>query len=139
MAWVVDTCLVIDVLEHDPTFGAVTAKFLDTHTAAGLVLCPVSYIEMAPAFLGDEHRQREFLEQVGIEYRHPWAWEDTLLAHQAWNGHVTRRRAQQAGRRPVADVLIGAFALRMDGLLTRNPADFKALFPKLRVATPPRA
>lgn len=136
MAWVVDTCLVLDVLEHDPVYGSTTAACLDAHADAGLVLCPVSYIELAPAFLGDEHRQSDFLDRVGIDYQQPWTWEDTTRAHQGWNVHVIRRREQQAGRRPVADVLIGAFALRFHGLLTRNAGDFRSLFPKLRIVAP---
>jgi hypothetical protein len=39
-------------------------------------------------------------------------------------------------RRPVADVLIGAFALRHQGLLTRNADDFGKLFPSLRLIAP---
>jgi predicted nucleic acid-binding protein len=36
----------------------------------------------------------------------------------------------------VADVLIGAFAAVRTGLLTRNPDDFKRIFPALTVKTP---
>jgi predicted nucleic acid-binding protein len=36
----------------------------------------------------------------------------------------------------VADVLIGALALRHDGLITRNGDDFLALYPKLRIVDP---
>ena len=31
MAWVVDTCLLIDVAEADPAFGIGSAKLLDTN------------------------------------------------------------------------------------------------------------
>ncbi len=133
MAWVVDTCLVIDVLDDDAAFGAASAALLDAHAAAGLVLCPVSYIELAPTFLGDARRQHEFLDKVGIEHQTPWVWEDTVQAHKAWHAHVTRRRERKAGRRPVADVLIGAFAMRFEGLLTRNATDFATLFPNLNL------
>jgi len=136
MAWVVDTCLVIDVLEHDPAFGATTAAFLDAHVENGLVLCPVSYVELAPAFLGDDQRQREFLDKVGIDYGVAWEWPDTVAAHRVWHAHVVKRRDRHALRRSIADVLIGAFALRQQGLLTRNTADFKALIPRLRLAAP---
>jgi hypothetical protein len=42
MAWVVDTCLLIDVAEADPTFGAASARLLDLKRAEGLTICPVS-------------------------------------------------------------------------------------------------
>ncbi len=45
MAWVVDTCLVIDVAEADPTFGVASAKLLDNKRADGLTICPI-YPEM---------------------------------------------------------------------------------------------
>jgi hypothetical protein len=53
VAWVVDTCLLIDVAVADPTFGNASARLLDARQAAGLVLCPVTYIELAPVFAGD--------------------------------------------------------------------------------------
>lgn len=136
MSWVVDTCVVIDILDDDPEFGGASAALLDKMHVDGLVLCPVSYIELAPAFLGDGARQREFLDQVGIDYSAAWAWPDTQAAHRAWAVQVQLRRAGRAPRRPVADVLIGAFASTRQGLLTRNPDDFALLFPMLTVASP---
>jgi predicted nucleic acid-binding protein len=133
---VVDTCLVIDVLDDDPEFGLASAALIDRMSADGLVVCPVSYIELAPAFLGDGARQREFLDQVGIDYSAGWAWPDTQAAHKAWALQVQLRRAGRAPRRPVADILIGAFASTRRGLLTRNPGDFATVFPTLAIAAP---
>lgn len=48
MAWVVDTCLVLDVAMRDPVFGVATANLFDAKRSEGLVLCPVSYVELAP-------------------------------------------------------------------------------------------
>jgi hypothetical protein len=53
MAWVVDTCMLIDVLEDDPRFGRSSALTLDSYAAEGLVVCPITYAELSPAFLGD--------------------------------------------------------------------------------------
>ena len=136
MAWVVDTCLVLDVLEDDPEFGKASARLLDRKAADELVICPVTYIELAPAFLSDVARQNEFLEGVGIRFHVDWTWDDVLAAHRAWQRQVTARRAGGARRRPVADIMLGAFALRHHGLLTRNAADFKTLFPNLTVIVP---
>ncbi len=68
MIWVVDTCIVIDVLENDPEFGHASAELLDKMIADGIALCPVSYVELAPAFLGVSQRQNEFLDSIGIQY-----------------------------------------------------------------------
>ena len=77
-------------------------------------------MELAPAFLGDASRQRASLEQVGIDISEPWGWTDTLAAHKRWARHVDRRRRRQAARRPVADILIGAFASNRAGLLSTS-------------------
>jgi predicted nucleic acid-binding protein len=136
MAWVVDTCMLIDVAEGDPQFGAQSAHLLDRRRAVGLLISPVSYIEMSPLFNGVAERQKEFLEGIGVHWTNAWTWPDTTEAHQTWYQYMLRRRRRQIGKRPIADVLIGAFASRFDGLLTRNAKDFRALFPDLRIDTP---
>lgn len=139
MAWVVDTCLLIDVLEQDPAFGSFSADLLDRHAEEGLVISPITYAELAPAFEGDRDLQDEFLDGVGVAYREDWTWDDTLRAHRAWHAHTLRRRLGQAPKRPLADLLIGAFALRFQGLLTRNPSDFQATFRSLTLRLPTQA
>lgn len=138
MAWVVDTCVLIDVLEDDPKFGQDSALALDAHAAEGLTICPVTYAELAPAFDGDQTLQDEFLTEVGVDFHQDWTWEDTLCAHEAWHGFIQRKRAGLVPRRPLADILIGAFASRHQGLVTRNPNDFKPSFPDLDLRAPPR-
>ncbi len=136
MAWVVDTCVLIDVISEDARFGEVSADCLMDYSKKGLVVSPVSYIEMAPSFYGDQRGQDSFLNEVGVEYTLPWEWADTLAAHTAWFRYVTLKREKKMKRKPIADVQIGAFALRFDGLITRNARDFKKLFPKLKIKEP---
>ena len=136
MAWVVDTCMLIDVLEDDPEFGATSARLLDDHAPEGLVASPITYAELAPAFEGHLKLQDEFLAGVGVEFREPWTWEDTLATHSAWYAHVARRRGGEGRRRPPADIMIGAFAQRFQGLITRNPEDFQVTFPTLPLRVP---
>ncbi|HEV2853993.1 MAG TPA: type II toxin-antitoxin system VapC family toxin [Thermoanaerobaculia bacterium] len=136
MAWVVDTCVLLDVLEGDPEFGHPSALLLDSHAAEGLTVCPVTYTELAPAFEGDANLQDEFLRGVGVDFRQDWTWEDTLRAHESWNRFIQRRRARLVPKRPLADILIGAFALRHQGLITRNSEDFGAVFPELPLQVP---
>ena len=135
MIWVVDTCVVIDVLENDPEFGQASATLLDRMAPEGIALCPVSYVELAPAFLGDQRRQNEFLNGIGIQYTISWSWQDTQNAHRAWERHINLYR-RKVLRRPVADMFIGAFAAERHGLLTRNTADFRLVFPTLKIINP---
>ncbi len=135
-AWVVDTCVLLDILEDDPRFGRASALAVDACLEQGLVVCPLTYVELAPAFRGDTALQDEFLRGVGVELHQDWSAADTLRAHAAWNRFIHRRRARVVARRPLADLLIGAFACRFHGLLTRNGADFAPLFPGLRLHAP---
>jgi predicted nucleic acid-binding protein len=139
MAWVVDTCILIDVLEDDPQFGRSSALALDSLAGDGLVVCPLTYAELAPAFQGKRALQDEFLHGVGVDFRQDWTWADTLRAHSAWHRFIERRRARALPRRPpapLADVLIGAFAGRYQGLVTRNAGDFAAIFPEMSLKEP---
>lgn len=136
MAWVVDTCVLIDVLEEDPSFGAPSAEILDESLEEGLVICPMTYIELSPSFAGDRVLQEEFLAGVGVDFRQTWIQADTFQAHQAWHQFVQRRRSGQLPKRPLVDILIGAFATRFQGLITRNPDDFAPVFPSLDLRVP---
>jgi predicted nucleic acid-binding protein len=136
MAWVVDTCLLIDIFGGTHGFATSAADLLARHADDGLVICPMTYAELAPAFAGDRDLQDEFLGGVGAAYHESWRWEDTLRAHAAWYEHVRKKRAGHARKRPLADVLIGAFACRFQGLLTRNPDEFRATFQDLILRLP---
>lgn len=126
-AWVVDTSVLIDIYLPDPVFAQASAQCLAAHLANGLVISPMTYVELAPAFDGDTRLQEQFLEENGVEWLDPWTHADTENAHQLWAAHVKRKRAGQGSKRPAADVFIEAFAKRFQGLITRNPTDFKTV------------
>jgi predicted nucleic acid-binding protein len=136
MTWVVDTCIVIDILENDPNFGLRSATLLEAKLDEGLSICPVTIVELAPAFEGNANEQETFLRQAGIGFREGWTTADTRTAHLAWHQHIAARRSGILPKRPIADVLIGAFATNRRGLITRNPADFRRIFPELQILEP---
>jgi predicted nucleic acid-binding protein len=136
MTWVVDTCIVIDILENDPNFGLRSATLLEAKLDEGLSICPVTFVELAPAFEGNGNEQETFLRQAGIGFREGWTTADTRTAHLAWYQHIAARRSGILPKRPIADVLIGAFATNRRGLITRNPADFRRNFPELQILEP---
>ncbi len=136
MAWVVDTCLLIDIAEADPAFGVPSATLLDAKRPEGITVCPATYVELAPVFNGDQTAQNEFLFNLGVTWPEAWMLADTEEAHRAWQRYVAARRVSSLPKRPLADILIGAFASRFDGLLTRNEADFRRVFPSLAIDVP---
>ena len=80
MAWVVDTCLLIDVAEADPAFSVASAALIDSKRAEGLAVCPITYAELAPVFGGDATAQNEFLTNIGVWWPEAWTLTDTLAA-----------------------------------------------------------
>jgi predicted nucleic acid-binding protein len=136
MTWVVDTCIVIDILENDPNFGLRSATLLEAKLDEGLSICSVTFVELAPAFGGNGNEQETFLRQAGIGFRDGWTASDTRTAHLAWHLHIAARRSGVLPKRPIADVLIGAYATNRHGLITRNPADFRRNFPDLKILEP---
>lgn len=129
--WVVDTCVVLDVFEHDPHFGLSSAKLLEKLLPSGLCVAPVTMVELAAAFGGDMTEQKRFLDQAGISHSESWTVADTAEAHRAWTQYVRARRVERTAKRPVADLLVGGFASNRAGLVTRNGDDFRRWFPRL--------
>jgi predicted nucleic acid-binding protein len=89
-----------------------------------LPVCPVTYIELAPEFAGDAALQEAFFQRVGVQWSEPWTRQDTENAFHLWVDRIAKKRSGRAGKRPVADVLIEAFAQRFRGLITRNSRHF---------------
>ncbi|MEI6712879.1 MAG: type II toxin-antitoxin system VapC family toxin [Verrucomicrobiota bacterium] len=127
MAWVVDTCVLLDIHCADPHFAQSSANCLKEHLPEGLIISPVTYVELAPAFGGNMKLQEQFLLEVGIEWPSTWILQDTMTAHRLWFSHIEKKRNGSASKRPIADVFISAFAQRFQGLITRNPKDFKGV------------
>ena len=133
---VVDTCVLIDIADDDPMFGERSAECLATRAEEGFTLSPVSYVELAPVFDGSRRLLDEFLAGLGVDAAAVFDQADRHAAFSAWARHISERRAGRTGRRPAADVLIGAFAMRHNGLITRNSSDFATLYPTLRIVDP---
>ncbi len=134
--WVVDTCVIIDVLSGDGMFSAKSADAIDMKRAEGLAVAPITYVELAPSFLGDVAKQDMVLSGLGIECDFAGNKKAVLAAHKAWYEHVHRKHLGEVAKRPIADVLIGAYAMEKGGLITRNEADFKTLYPNLTIFNP---
>lgn len=132
----VDTCVLIDVADDDPTFAERSAQCLATHLPMGLLLSPISFVELAPVFNGSLPLIEEFLAGVGVSVADEFGEQERFAAFKGWARHVTHKRSGKARRRPVADALIGALALKHEGIITRNPQDFRSFYPKIIVVEP---
>jgi hypothetical protein len=136
MAWVVDTSVVVDLITGDPLFEPASTACLQNHLHDSLVISPVTFVELGPSFAGDDAAAEAFLKSAHIGTSEFWSPADTVLAHRLWHQFQQRRRQVQVAKRPVADVLIAAFAERFQGIITRNAADFRNILPTLRIIEP---
>jgi predicted nucleic acid-binding protein len=129
----VDTCVLVDVIEEDPIWSGWSQSALDEWGRRGPVcINPVVYAELSPDFDGPASLDG-LLGKAGIEYRE-MPREALFLAaraHQAYR----RRGGERSGVLP--DFFIGAHARVANvPLLTRDPRRFRAAFPDLVLVTP---
>ena len=136
MTWVIDTCILIDILKADPVFSKASSQAIQSKMDDVLVVAPITYVELAPAFKGDVVAQDNFLDALWIGHDFQGDTNAVLAAHKAWYEHVLRKRSGLTAKRPIADVMIGAYAFSKGGLITRNEADFRPLYPSLTIFNP---
>ena len=125
--------MVLDLVVINATGRNASAACLQRHLADGLWVCPVTFVEAGPAFGGDPRAAESFLHALPIMTTEPWTAVDSDAAHRLWHHFEVRRRAAHISKRPVADVLIAAFADRFQGIITRNASDFRSILPALTV------
>ncbi|MFZ5470732.1 MAG: type II toxin-antitoxin system VapC family toxin [Myxococcota bacterium] len=129
----VDTCILIDVINEDAEWCEPSCAALDEWGRRGPVLVnPIIYAEVSPGF---EHPAAldEVLETVGVEFRE-LPREALFLAARAHRAYRHRGGLRIA---VLPDFFIGAHALTLGvPVLTRDPTRYRAYFPTLRVAAP---
>ena len=136
MTWVLDTCVLLDLACNDKMFADCASRAIQAKLDDALTIAPITYVELAPQFLGNGERQNEFLRDLWIECDFGGSMDSVLAAHHAWYEHVLRKRKGEIAKRPIADVIIGAYALSKGGLITRNEVDFRSLYPTLKIFNP---
>ncbi len=134
MITAVDTNVLIDVGVEDAATAREAAQALEACASEGpLVVCDVVLAEFARGFPPDEDPAR-WMSDYGIAYDP--ILEETAVAA----GRIHARHSESSGqrsRRAVADLLIGAHALRQaNRLLTRDRGFYRDYFRGLRVIEP---
>jgi predicted nucleic acid-binding protein len=129
----VDTCVLLDLLGDDPTWGDWSAEHIRAAIDGdGIVINQVVYAEISIHFARIEDID-EALPPADF-LRESLPWEAGFLAGRAY---VNYRRNGGSKSAPLPDFYIGAHAL-VDGyrLLTRNHRDFRSHFPALEIIAP---
>ncbi len=129
----VDSNILIDILEDDPTWKAWSRRQLRRARGSGnLVINPLIYAEVSVGY--PMQRQADRALSTAIYRREPLPWEAAFSAGKAF---LAYRRAGGTKRSPLPDFYIGAHAaVRMYSLLTRDPGRYRQFFPTLDVIAP---
>jgi predicted nucleic acid-binding protein len=131
----VDTSVLLDVFNADPSFGPGSAEALRQCLREGRVTaCDVVWAELG-AFFASSEATGDAMRRVGIEF-------DALTIDAALQAGATWRRYRERGGtrdRVIADFLIGAHAsAQAERLLTRDRGFYRAYFGRLSLLDPAR-
>ncbi len=136
MRTAVDTSVLLDVFGADPRFGAASREALRAAYDEGSVLASEVVWAELRAYFGDAAAFEKAVLALGLEFV-PIGPQAAALAGELWRKHPASRRRAAKPKRVVADLLIGAHALRhADALLTRDRGFYRAYFKKLRIVEP---
>ena len=103
MSWVVDTSVLLDIHLADEAFSRASAECMVKYCGQGLIISPVTHVELASAFDGNAALQEQFLAEVGVEWPAFWTIRDTQAAHDLWAAHIRKKHEGRAAKRPVAE------------------------------------
>lgn len=133
MITAVDTTVLIDVFEPDPTFGPRSREALRAAIADGSVIaCEMVWAEVVATFPSATEAAHA-LQQLGIDLS-PVSAEAAVAAGVGWRSY---RRGGGPRTRLIADFLVGAHAkLQADRLLTRDRGFYRTYFKELRILDP---
>lgn len=132
MDTLVDSNVLIDVFEQDPSWHDWSARQLEACSKSGrLLINPLIYAEISLTF--NDIKKLDAL--LGRHFgREDLPWDAAFLAGRAFEQY---RRTGGAKTSPLPDFYIGAHALtRHYQLLTRDTRRYKTYFPKLKLITP---
>jgi predicted nucleic acid-binding protein len=129
----VDSCVLIDVLADDPTWGDWSLDQLERCAAIGpLLINPLILAEISPRF---ERASDLEAALAGLPLaKAALPWDAAFLAGQAFKVY---RLSQGLKTSPMPDFYIGAHALVGQlQLLTRDAARYRSYFPTLSLVAP---
>ena len=129
----VDSCVLIDVLENDRRWADWSQMQLETWSARGpLFINAVIYAELA-AYASSREALEAEIAAAGLVMRE-FPRDAMFLAGRA---HAAYRRRGGVRAGVLADFLVGAHAAVLElPLLTRDVTRFRAYFPTVRLVSP---
>jgi predicted nucleic acid-binding protein len=132
-ATLVDSNVLIDVLDGDPAWSVRSAAAIEAVGAAGpIVINQVIYAEISVRYEDTDELDRDL--PLEIFQREQLPWRAAFLAGRAFGDY--RRRGGQR-RSPLPDFFIGAHAAVAGlQLLTRDASRYRTYFPTVQLIVP---
>jgi predicted nucleic acid-binding protein len=129
----VDTNVLLDIVEHDPEWRDWSAEQLrNQKTVHELVISPVVYAELSPSF-SSQHKLDSEVQFIGLRFREL----PKSALYLAGIAHRQYRRSGGARESILADFLIGAHAMVLGcGILTRDARRYRNYFPRVPLVAP---
>lgn len=133
MITAVDTNILIDIFNDDPTYCHASSELLRKCMSEGaIVICDIVLAETATVF-SDQNILTAALKNLQIAFS-PLNEESSLYAATIWQSY---RNSRGSRKRLVADFLIAAHATcQCDRLLTRDRGFYRSHFKDLRLVEP---
>ena len=131
MITAIDTNVLIDILNRDPTFASESwDRLMNAHRHGELIICDIVYAELVSA-KSDRSALDEELRDLHVRP----SPADFDIAYEAGLRWARYRRAGGPRTRVLPDFLIGAHAIiRANALLTRDHGVFTTYFQDLELA-----
>lgn len=133
MSRMLDANVLLDIITADPVWlDWSTAQFRAAAKEAQVLLNPIIYAELAPAFDSQAALDRWLRPTIFNRVRLPFE-----AGYRAGQAFVAYRERGGAWRSPLPDFYIGAHAeFARYTLVTRDPARYRTYFPKLSLISP---
>ena len=133
MITVVDTNVILDVLNDDPRFASASIRAMREALGDGaLMACDVVWAEVG-AWYAQPEETAYVMDRFGIRFA-ALDPEVAAAAGRVWQRH---RAEQRTGERMLPDFLIGTHAwMRADRFLTRDRGFYRTYFKRLKIVDP---
>ncbi|MGP6158255.1 MAG: type II toxin-antitoxin system VapC family toxin [Vulcanimicrobiaceae bacterium] len=133
----IDTNVFIDVLAGETEVARRAAQAILARAAqrGALIVSPVVYAELAAHPSASPNELDRFLAELHVAIDWVLSEEIWRRAASAFGDYTRHRRAAKGGepRRLVADFVIGAHAVAVGALATRDDAFYQRTFPELTI------
>lgn len=133
MAYLIDSCILLDVLTDDPQWADISQSLLDQHSQEdNLLINPIIYTEISIGYAKSTDLEK-VMKIMSL------TWEELPRESLFLTGKIFLSYRKNRGNkiRPMPDFYIGAHAqVAQHTIITRDIARYHTYFPDVKLVTP---